>query len=78
VLQAERYDPDRAYLRRWVPELAALPDAWIHRPWQAPANVLAAAGVALGQTYPHPIVDFPASRDAALGAYATIKVTTGP
>jgi deoxyribodipyrimidine photolyase len=34
--------------------------------------------VTLGQTYPHPIVDFPASRDAALGAYATIKITTAP
>jgi deoxyribodipyrimidine photo-lyase len=78
VLQAERYDPGRVYLRRWVPELAALPDAWIHRPWQAPAHVLAAAGVALGQTYPHPVVDFPASRDAALGAYATIKVNAAP
>jgi deoxyribodipyrimidine photo-lyase len=77
VLQAERYDPDRVYLRRWVPELATLPDAWIHRPWQAPAEVLAAAGVTLGQTYPRPVVDFPASRDAALAAYATIKVTAG-
>jgi deoxyribodipyrimidine photo-lyase len=77
ILQAERYDPDRVYLRRWVPELATLPDAWIHRPWQAPAEVLAAAGVTLGQTYPRPVVDFPASRDAALAAYATIKVTGG-
>ena len=38
MLQTERFDPDRAYLRRWVPELAALPDAWIHRPWEAPAG----------------------------------------
>jgi len=78
VLQAERHDPERHYLRRWLPELAALPDAWIHRPWQAPALVLATAGVSLGQTYPHPVVDFPASRVAALGAYATIKVATAP
>jgi deoxyribodipyrimidine photo-lyase len=73
VLQAERYDPQRIYLRRWLPELAGLPDAWIHRPWQAPAGVLAAAGVALGSTYPAPVVDFPASRTAALAAYARIK-----
>ena len=78
VLQAERYDPERLYLRRWLPELASLPDAWIHRPWQAPAPILAAAGVALGRTYPHPVVDFPASRDAALGAYATIKGPAPP
>jgi deoxyribodipyrimidine photo-lyase len=73
VLQAERYDPQRVYLRRWLPELARLPDAWIHRPWQAPAHVLAAAGVELGVTYPRPLVDFPASRGAALAAYGRIK-----
>jgi deoxyribodipyrimidine photo-lyase len=73
VLQAERYDPQRVYLRRWLPELARLPDGWVHRPWQAPADVLAAAGVTLGATYPHPVVDFPASRNAALAAYAGIK-----
>ncbi len=73
VLQAERYDPQRNYLRRWLPELARLPDAWIHRPWQAPAGVLEAAGVALGSTYPEPVVDFPASRTAALAAYGQVR-----
>ena len=73
VLQAERYDPERIYLRRWLPELARLPDTWIHRPWQAPASVLAAAGVVLGGNYPAPIVDFPQSRSAALAAYARVK-----
>jgi deoxyribodipyrimidine photo-lyase len=73
VLQAERYDPARIYLRRWLPELAQLPDQWIHRPWQAPAEVLAKAGVTLGETYPHPTVDFPVSRKAALSAYGTLK-----
>jgi deoxyribodipyrimidine photo-lyase len=73
VLQAERYDPQRTYLRRWLPELASLPDAWIHRPWLAPPGVLGAARVVLGETYPQPIVDFPASRAAALAAYATIR-----
>jgi deoxyribodipyrimidine photo-lyase len=73
VLQAERFDPQRVYLRRWLPELAALPDAWIHRPWLAPAGVLEAAGVTLGRTYPAPVVDFPASRESALAAYRTIR-----
>jgi deoxyribodipyrimidine photo-lyase len=73
VLQAERYDPQRAYLRRWLPELARLPDAWIHRPWQAPPGVLTEAGVELGSTYPRPVVDFAASRLAALAAYARIR-----
>ncbi|HET9694254.1 MAG TPA: deoxyribodipyrimidine photo-lyase [Steroidobacteraceae bacterium] len=73
VLQAERYDPQRIYLRRWLPELARLPDAWIHRPWQAPPDVLAAARVTLGTTYPRPIVDFAKSRRDALAAYARIR-----
>ncbi len=77
VLQAERYDPARAYLRRWLPELARLPDSHIHRPWQAPPAMLAEAGVRLGVDYPAPIVNFPASRTAALDAYARIKGPPG-
>jgi len=73
VLQAERFDPARAYIRRWVPELAPLPDAWIHRPWQAPAGILQSAGIELGRQYPKPIVDFPLSRDRALAGYAVVK-----
>jgi deoxyribodipyrimidine photo-lyase len=73
VLQAERYDPERAYIRRWVPELARLSDKYIHRPWLAPHSVLAAAGVELGVNYPSPIVDFSASRNAALAAYGAIR-----
>jgi deoxyribodipyrimidine photo-lyase len=73
ILQAERFDPERAYLRRWLPELARLPDRWIHCPWEAPATVLSEAGVDLGRTYPHPIVDFRSSREAALAAYGSIK-----
>jgi deoxyribodipyrimidine photo-lyase len=48
----EKFDPAGAYVRRWVPELAALPDAYIHQPWAAPPAELAAAGVTLGETYP--------------------------
>jgi deoxyribodipyrimidine photo-lyase len=73
VLQAERHDPDRRYIRQWVPELASLPDGYIHRPWLAPPEVLARAGVTLGTSYPRPIVDFAASRKLALAAYADIR-----
>jgi deoxyribodipyrimidine photo-lyase len=73
VLQTERFDPQRAYVRRWVPELATLPDEWIHRPWQAPPAVLDAANVHLGKTYPRPIVDPKRSRAEALAAYQVLK-----
>ncbi len=73
VLQAEKFDPDRAYIRRWIPELAQLPDRWIHQPWAAPGAVLTTAGVTLGSTYPHPIVDLKRSRGTALAAYQHIS-----
>ncbi|MFO1375753.1 MAG: deoxyribodipyrimidine photo-lyase [Steroidobacteraceae bacterium] len=73
VLQAERFDPGRAYLRRWCPELARLPDRWIHQPWAAPRDVLAAAGVLLGRDYPEPVVDPRASRALALERFAGLK-----
>lgn len=73
LLQAEKFDPERKYLRRWLPELAQLPDKWITQPWAAPPDVLAAAKVVLGKNYPRPIVDLKDSRDAALAAYAAIK-----
>ena len=56
VLQGKKFDPDGAYVRRFVPELAGLSDADIHAPWEAPAAVLAAAGVVLGRDYPVAIV----------------------
>jgi deoxyribodipyrimidine photo-lyase len=66
VTQGEKFDEDGAYVRRFVPELARLPGKFLHCPWLAPALVLAEAGVALGRTYPAPIVDLAAGRSRAL------------
>lgn len=75
VLQGEKFDPDGAYVRRWVPELAKLPREFIHKPWEAPSLVLKEAGVALGRDYPHPVVDHGKARDRALAAFQEIKGT---
>lgn len=69
VTQGERYDADGAYVRRWLPELARLPDNVLHKPWEADALTLRTAGVELGRTYPAPIVDHAAARARALETY---------
>jgi len=71
--QGERFDADGDYVRHWVPELSALENKHIHRPWEAPAGALNTAGVRLGTTYPRPIVDLKASRREALDAFDQIK-----
>jgi deoxyribodipyrimidine photo-lyase len=72
-LQGEKFDPDGAYVKQWVPELARLPAKLIHQPWIVPPEILAASGVRLGQTYPRPIVDHSAARDAALAAFKSLR-----
>lgn len=73
VLQGEKFDPKGQYIRRFVPELSSLEDRYLFAPWQAPQQVLEAAGITLGTTYPLPIVDLAASRQAALAAYQTLS-----
>jgi deoxyribodipyrimidine photo-lyase len=75
LTQARKFDPDGAYTRRWVPELARLPDAWLHEPAAAPAAILASAGVTLGETYPRPIVDHAAARERALMAFEQVRLS---
>ncbi|WP_313977882.1 cryptochrome/photolyase family protein [Iodidimonas nitroreducens] len=57
ITQGQRFDPEGQYVRRYVPELADLPAEYIHAPWEAPPMILQAAGVSLGQSYPHPMID---------------------
>lgn len=73
VTQSARFDPEGAYLRRWVPEIGALPKKHIHDPTSAPAQVLKDADIALGTTYPRAIVDLKQTRQRALEAYQQIK-----
>ncbi|MBI1208145.1 MAG: deoxyribodipyrimidine photo-lyase [Azospirillum sp.] len=72
VAQGQRFDPDGDYVRVHVPELAGLPALWIHRPWLAPASVLAGAGVRLGAVYPLPVVDHAMARARALAAFRAL------
>ncbi len=69
ILQSKKFDPEGRYLRRWLPELAALPRRWIHQPWAAPQKVLDAAGIHIGADYPAPIVDLDETRRETLALF---------
>ncbi len=73
VTQASKFDPNGTYIRKWVPELAKLDNKWIIRPWEAPKEILAAAGIEIGKTYPEPLVDLKTSRQKALDRYSATK-----
>ncbi len=73
VRQAERFDADGAYIRRWCPELARLPTRYLSQAWTAPKEVLAEAKIQLGRDYPQPLVDLAESRRDALAAWEKIK-----
>ena len=73
ILQGEKFDPDGVYIRRWVPELAELPNDLIHQPWTATPLELASANITPGETYPEPIIDHKVGRERALAAYAKIR-----
>lgn len=68
VLQGKKFDPEGAYVRRWVPELAGLDTRFIHEPWAAPDVALRTAGITIGKTYPAPLVDLAEGRARALAA----------
>lgn len=73
ITQGEKFDKQGRYIRRWVPELSAMPDRYLNCPWEAPAETLEAAGVTLGKDYPQPIVEHRPAREAALAAYGSIR-----
>ena len=73
VTQGQKFDPGGGYVRKYVPEIAALPDKYLFNPWEAPKPVLEGAGIKLGKTYPKPVVALKQSREAALEAFRSLK-----
>lgn len=73
IIQGEKFDAQGTYVRKYLPEIAQLPDKYIHKPSAAPDEVLLSAGVELGKDYPKPLVDLKQSRERALEAYQSLK-----
>ncbi len=73
VSQSRKFDPEGRFIRRYLPQLAKLPDAALHAPWLARPLELQAAGVTLGEDYPHPVVDHDEARQRTLARYAVVK-----
>jgi deoxyribodipyrimidine photo-lyase len=73
VTQAQKFDPNGIYIRKYVPEIQNLPDKYLFSPWEAPNEILTDAGVVLGDNYPKPIVNLQASRQEALQAFDSLR-----
>jgi deoxyribodipyrimidine photo-lyase len=73
VLQGKKHDPDGTYVRRWLPELARVPDKHIHTPWQMSLEEQRQADCIVGQEVPLPIVDHAWARQRTLAAYARAR-----
>jgi deoxyribodipyrimidine photo-lyase len=71
--QSLKFDPGGQFIRRYLPQLAGLPNKALHAPWLAPAMLLEAAGIKLGQNYPLPLVAHDVARARTLQRYAVVK-----
>ncbi|MDP3700915.1 MAG: deoxyribodipyrimidine photo-lyase [Hylemonella sp.] len=75
VSQSKKFDPQGRFIRRYLPQLAALSDAALHAPWLAGPVELAGAGVTLGSGYPQPLVAHDVARAQTLARYAVVRKT---
>ena len=72
VTQSEKFDPGGRFIRRYLPELARVPDKFIHAPWTMESDQQAAVGVRIGIDYPAPVVDHALARQRTLARFGAL------
>lgn len=77
VSQSEKFDPQGKFIRRYLPQLQAVPDPYIHAPWRLPPLLQRELGVLIGRDYPAPIVDHAQARARTLARFAALKGEPG-
>jgi deoxyribodipyrimidine photo-lyase len=65
VKNSQEHDPEGVFIKKWIPELENVPQAFIHEPWNMSAMEQMFCGVTLGEHYPLPIVDLKESARSA-------------
>lgn len=73
MTQGEKFDGEGIYTRKWIPELASMPNKYLQKPWEAPKDVMQSINMTLGKDYPLPIVDHKIARVDALERFKTLK-----
>jgi deoxyribodipyrimidine photo-lyase len=73
VTQSERFDPQGRFIRKYLPELAQVPERFIHAPWRMSPQEQQSCGVVIGRDYPAPVVDHDAARKGALALFGGIR-----
>ncbi|HSH01697.1 MAG TPA: deoxyribodipyrimidine photo-lyase [Anaerolineae bacterium] len=71
--QGKKFDPEGVYVRQWVPELAKVPNKYIHEPWRLSVAEQKRMGMILGERYPRPIVEHKEARERTLAAYKVVR-----
>lgn len=73
ISQGKKFDPRGTYIRTYLPECSAVPDRYIHTPWEMPEDLQRERGFVLGEQYPYPIVDHKMARERTLAAYRSSR-----
>lgn len=77
-MQSRRFDPAGRFIRRYLPELSAVPDRFIHAPWRMSTEQQKDAGILIGKNFPAPLIAHEEARRRTLARYAAVRPAAAP